>query len=406
MSTATEKPSTVKLPSTDPDDSFGSVFGWVFFISVMFLLNYLGRAVFGPLLPGIEKEFAISHAASTRILFYLSLGYSVGMFFSGALSSKIRPKVIISGSLIAGGLAMQVVSLVPGTVSLAVCCCATGLIAGQYFNAGMSAVRSLVSPSQWSKAVAVHEFGPNAGFILAPVIAELGMAYMGWRGTVSALGWASVVSGFLFYFVGKGGDEKSAPVPFREMPRFLKDRRLWLFSLFIGMAIAGQFGPFSVLTMHMTEERGLSKELAATLLSASRVASPLGALAGGYLTARFGTRRTLVFCFSVYALSLSAMSLPCFPLFVTGMFMQPLFTAMVFPALFTMLAESFPLREQPVLLGIGMPVGSFVGVGLMPSILGIFGDHLGFQAGFLCMGVTGLCCMVLLRLIPSARRQS
>ena len=401
MSRAAEQAAKAKLPDTDPDKSSGSVFGWVFLISVMFLLNYLCRASFGPLLPGIEKEFAISHSASTRLLFYLSLGYSVGMFFSGALSSKIRPKVIISGSLIVGGCAMQVVSMAPGPFSLSICCTVMGLIAGQYFNAGMSAVRSLVTPSQWSKAVSIHEFGPNAGFILAPVVAELGMAWMGWRGTVSALGWASAVSGLLFYFIGKGGEEKSAPVPFKEMPRFLKDRRLWLCTLFIGMAIAGQFGPFSVLTMHMTEDRGLSKELAATLLSASRVASPLGALAGGWLTARFGTRRTLVFCFSVYALSLSSMSLPYFPLFVTGMFLQPVFTAMVFPAIFTILAESFPLREQPVVLGIGMPFGSLVGVGIMPSILGIFGDHLGFQAGFLCMGITGFCCMALLRLIPS-----
>lgn len=403
MTTTAQKAVKTNLPNTDPDKSSGSVFRWVFFISVMFLLNYLCRAAFGPLLPGIEKEFAISHASSTRILFYLSLGYSVGMFFSGALSSKIRPKVIISGSLILGGLVMQVVSIAPNPFSLGVCCTVMGLIAGQYFNAGMSAVRSLVAPSQWSKAVSIHEFGPNAGFILAPVIAELGMALTGWRGTVSTLGWAGAVAGLLFYFIGKGGEEKSAPVPFKEMPRFLKDRRLWLCTLFIGMAIAGQFGPFSVLTMHMTEERGLSKELAATLLSASRVASPLGALAGGWLTARLGTRRTLAFCFSVYAISLSAMSLPYFSLFVTGMFLQPVFTAMVFPAIFTILAESFPMREQPVVLGIGMPFGSLVGVGIMPSILGVFGDHLGFQAGFLCMGIAGLCCMALIRLIPANR---
>ncbi|CAK7045485.1 MAG: hypothetical protein DELT_00804 [Desulfovibrio sp.] len=400
----THEPAAANASDTGPNDSFGPVFGWVFLISVMFLLNYLCRAVFGPLLPGIEKEFSISHAASTRILFYLSFGYSGGMFFSGMLCSKIRPKVIIAGSLILCGLCMQLVSLAPSSFLLAAACCFTGIVAGQYFNAGMSAVRGLVAPSQWSKAVAVHEFGPNAGFILAPILAGVGLAWFGWRGTVSGLGWACLAAGVLFYIFGKGGEEKSAPVPFAEMPRFLRDKRLWLAALLIGMAIAGQFGPFSVLIMHMTEDRGLGQELAATLLSASRVASPLGALVGGWLTARYGTRRTLFFCFAVYGLSLSLMALPQFAPFVTGMFLQPAFTAMVFPALFTMLAECYPLREQPVVLGIGMPIGSFLGVGLMPSILGIFGDHLGFQTGFLCMGIAGFCCIGLLRLIPKKQR--
>ena len=386
---------------TDPEATFGSVFPWVLLVSLMFLLNYLCRATFGPLLPFIEQEFGITHAASTRLLLYLSIGYTSSMFLSGAVASKVRPRFLVAASLVLTGLMLQGVACAPGVPSLALLIFLMGFAAGQYFNAGMSTIRSLVKPSQWSRAVAIHEFGPNAGFIFAPLVAEVGAALLGWRGAVSALGWTTAVAGALFLFFGKGGEYPAAPVSFRGMAKLLGSGRLWLVTWFMGLAIAGQFGPFSVLTLHMVEDRGLSGDVAALLLSSSRAASPLGALAGGLLTAKFGTRKTLVFCLGVYALGLSAMSLPYFAPFVAGMFLQPLFTAAVFPPLFTMLAQSFPLRDQPLLLGIGMPVASFFGVGIMPGILGMFGDHAGFDAGFLVMGVTAALSIALLRFFPA-----
>jgi MFS family permease len=154
----------------------------------------------------------------------------------------------------------------------------------------------------------------------------------------------------------------------------------------MGLAVSGEFAPFSVLTLHMLEERNFSPELTALLLSTSRIAAPFAVLAGGLITIRFGTRRTLKVCFAVYALGMFCMAAPWFPVFVAGLFVQPVLTAMAFPPIFTLLAESFPLKEQPMYLAIGMPLASFMGAGFMPSLLGLWGDLASFGAGFAMMG--------------------
>lgn len=397
------KTASAESMQTAPDASFGAVLPWILFASLVYVINYLTRACFGPLLPGIESELAISHVASTRFILCISIGYTTSMFFSGAVCSVVRPRVLVAASLIFGGIVFQGIAVTRDILGLSLLFVLFGLVSGQYFNAGMSVLRGLVQPSQWSRAVSINELGPNIGFILAPLAAEFGAIQFGWRGTVSCLGWLSVAIGLLFLFFGKGGDHRGAPISFAGYAKILPNPKLWLFAWFIGLAIAGQFAPFSVMTLHMVNERALGPELAAFLLSASRVATPAGALVGGILTVRFGTRKTLISCFTVYALSLFAMSAPFFYPFAAGLFIQPLFTAMVFPALFTMLTESFSPRRQPMLIGVGVPIGSFFGIGLMPGALGMFGDHLSFAAGFFAMGCAVACSLALLRFLPDGK---
>lgn len=398
----TKSASSPEVHPTAPNESFGAVLPWVLFLSFSFVVNYLTRSIFGPLLPGIEEELGVSHAISTRFLFYLAIGYTASLFLSGPACAKIRPRLLVSGSLICSGLLLQLVAATHSRFLLSVLFLVFGFAAGQYFNAGMSVLRSLVRPSQWSRTVSLNEFGPNVAFILGPVLAEFGSAHFGWRGTTSCIGWFSVAAGILFYLFTRGGDEPvGGSVSFKRMAVVLRNKNLWLFAWFIGIAIAGQFAPFSVMILHMTGERALPPDTAAFLLSASRLPMPAGALVGGYLATRIGTRKTLAICGSVYAASLLAMGMPWLAPFVAGLFIQPLFTAMLFPTLFTLLAEIFPVHRQPLLLSIGMPVGSFLGVGIIPGILGIFGDQAGFAAGFLGMGVTVAASLLLLRCLPA-----
>ena len=396
-----DNPSGSSRTDTVREEPFRRVLPWVALVSMMFLLTYLDRAMFGPLLPAIEKEFGINHAASTLFLFYMSIGYSISMFLSGYSSSKIRPRIMVGGSLILCGLILQAIAAARDLGLLTLLFVALGLAAGQYFNGGLSTMRSLVPPAQWSKAISVHEIGPNASFFLGPILAEIGAGILGWRGLVSGMGWLTIGAGMLFLLIAKGGEYPAAPVSFSGFKKAFKEPKLWLFTWLMGLAIAGEFAPYSVLTLHMVDERLLSPEFTAFLLSASRVAAPFAVLGGGFVTIRLGTGRTLCICLGAYALGMFCMAMPWFGVFVFGMFIQPLLTAMIFPPIFTLLAESFPVKEQPMYLAIGMPVASFMGVGCMPSILGLWGDHLSFAAGFIMMGCMVALSFPLLKLMPA-----
>lgn len=383
------------------EQPFSKNLPWVALVSMMFLLTYLDRAMFGPLLPAIEAEFSISHARSTGFLFYISLGYSISMFLSGFSSSKIRPRVMVSGALLGTGLMLQAIAYNENLAFMPALFLLLGAAAGQYFNGGLSTMRSLVPPTQWSKAISVHEIGPNASFFLAPLLAELGASFFGWRGLVSGMGWLTAAAGVFFLFFAKGGDYPAAPVSLKGFTRAFREPKLWLFTWLMGLAIAGEFAPFSVLTLHMIDERGMAPDAAAFLLAVSRVAAPFAVLFGGFVTTRLGTRRTLYVCLTAYTLGMFCMAMPWFAPFVLGMFVQPVLTAMIFPPVFTLLAESFPLKSQPLFLALGMPVASFLGVGIMPPLLGLWGDHVSFAAGFAMMGCLVALSFPLLKLMPA-----
>ena len=81
--------------------------------------------------------------------------------------------------------------------------------------------------------------------------------------------------------------------------------------------------------------------------------------------------------------------------------MHPLCAATLFPVLFTMLAVIFPLKDQPMLLSIIMPTASFLGLGLVPGLLGILGDISGFAVGFMLMAIMSVFSWFLLRFVPA-----
>lgn len=378
----------------------GRVFPWVFLISCMFLCIYLSRAVFGPLLPYIENDFNISHAAATRLLLYLSVGFALGIFISGFTATRVQPRHMTGYSVLGSGAFMIAIGFTNSLSALPPLLIVLGLVGGQYLNGAMRVLREIVRPADWSMAVALHEVGPPACFLLTPVLAESLASRFGWRVAVGVMGWACVVFGLFFLFVAKSGRTPSPPVSLGGLRSILKNPMSWLFAWLAGVGVAGEIAAYSVMTMYLTEERGVAADTAAYLLSFSRLASPLTVFVGAWLCTRFGTKKSLAICLATFAASLILLAMPWKAVYFSGMFLQPTVAAMIFPPIFIFLVEQFSADEQSTILAIGMPIGCLLGVGLAPSLLGLSGDLLSFSTGFVIFGVVVGATLPLLALIP------
>ncbi len=371
-------------------------FGMVAFVTLLFLLNYMDRAIFGPLLPVFELEFGLDHATATRLLLFTSVGYSVSFLASTFTAPMFRPKQLVCLSLFACGAVMLCIATAQSALWAGLMFVALGMAAGQYFASAMATVRSLVDAGNWGKALAVHELGPTVSFILAPLAARWGSLYLGWRGVVAVMGGLSMAAAICYLVFGKGGSKKPPPVSLASIGGALRSRPLMLFTYLMVVAIAGEFAPYSILTLHLTEDRHLSPDAAAAILSSSRLLSPFAVLLGGWLTQFFGLVRTLFIFLSLYALGMILMALPSHGMLLTGLFLQPVATAMLFPPVFLTLSEFFADSEMPMLISISTPVASFAGMGIMPSILGLLGKYLSFNAGFVLMAAMALAAIPLI----------
>ncbi len=110
-------------------------------------------------------------------------------------------------------------------------------------------------------------------------------------------------------------------------------------------------------------------------------------LAGGFLAPKLGVRRTITIFFILQGLTLALMGMPVFEVALIGMFAQPLLSPFAFPTIFTIVTTKFDLKQQPLLFSIAIPISSCIGLGLMPKLLGVFGDLWSFSAGFAALGL-------------------
>jgi NNP family nitrate/nitrite transporter-like MFS transporter len=348
----------------------------------IFFLTYLIRVIFGPLLPEFEREFGITHAASTRLLMYISAGYSLTVFLSCFLASRVAPRRLAAAAAVLGGMTMIGIAATTNPALLPFMFLLLGMVTGPYLNAGFSILRSLGPEPLWGRFIAAHECAPNAGLLLAPLIAGAGSAWLGRQGTLYCLGALCIAAGTLFAFRCRGGVRTDPPVSPAGFGRALRAPGLWFFVFALGLAISTHFGIYSVLTLYMEDELAVSTEKAALLLSTSRIAAPFAAYAAGLLCARMGTRATMLLAFSLMAATVACMALPSFPAFLIGLYVHPLCAAVAVPTAFTHLAHAFP-RDMPLYMAVGVPIGSYIGLGVTPMLLGLWGDYVGFTAGFL-----------------------
>jgi predicted MFS family arabinose efflux permease len=373
----------------------------VLFVAAMFFFNYTGRAILGPLLVPMERALGLDHVQSTSLLLVLSTGFCAGVFFSGFAAAKIRPHRLVGGSAIAAGCMLLLLARADSAGAARLFILLMGLSCGFYLTAAMATLGSLVRAEDWSRTVAVHELSPAVSFIVSPLFAETAAKHLGWQGAILIMGYVSLGSGILFLLFGKGGREKTDMPSVSGVVSAFKRPVLWAFIWIFTLGIAGEFAPFSVLSLSLTVEQGLDSAAAARLLSLSRLATPFAVLAGGWAAMRFGPGRSLLLFLLAHGLALMAMALP-FSLTGTtfqalAMMCQSAASGFVFPALFTVLARAFPQKQQPMVLSFCLPLAAYLAMGIGPVLLGACGEYLRFSYGYLIFGLLCLGTIPVLR---------
>ena len=373
------------------ESPFRKILPWIMFLSLMFFINYTGRSIIGPLLVYVEQDLGLDHSQSTGLLMYLSIGFSVCLIFTGFVPARIKPRLVVALSLGGMGVMLILLSLCESQLTLGLGLAGCGVFAGFYFTSAMASMGSVVSRADWSKAISIHELGPACSFIVAPLIAEAGLAITGsWRGALQLWGIFALCVTALWVIFVRQGSQKSDPPSLHGIKELLGQPMVWFFGWCFAFGIAGEFTPYNVMSLHLTSDRGLSVDDANHLLSVTRIAAPFAVLLGGSLAPRLGTFKTLRLFFALHGVCLIVMGLPVFAVALPAMFIQAVMPSFAWPAMLSILPEHYPVKIHPTILSMTMPVAVYFGTGLAPKVLGIIGDHFSFSIGFVILGCLSL----------------
>jgi NNP family nitrate/nitrite transporter-like MFS transporter len=373
------------------------------FLVGIFFLNFISRIVLSPLLPTVEEDLKIGHDEAGSLFFMISLGYCIGLLFSGFISSRLTHRKTILLSAIALGGALMMVSISHHLWMIHLGLIFLGIAAGFYLPSGIATVTELVRPEHWGKAIAIHELAPNLAFIVAPLLAEALLGVFSWRGVLMWSGAGSLVSGVIFIIFGKGGDFAGEAPNVSTLRIILKEPSFWFMMGLFSLGIGASFGVYTMLPLYLVAEKGMDRTWANTFVATSRIFTLGSSILVGWITDQVGPRKTLMGVFMATGIVTLLLGLVSGAWIILIVFLHSILATSFFPAGFAALSRIGSGRLKNVGVSLTVPVGFLLGGGVIAAGLGIMGEMGSFALGFILFGVVLLSGVLLARSLKIAK---
>jgi MFS transporter, NNP family, nitrate/nitrite transporter len=389
----------------NPPEFLRSNLGPLFSLTSIFFINFLSRVILAPLLVALEKDFHLGHKEAGILIFIVTGGYSLSLFCSSYLSSRMVHRKTIFFSAMGLGFSLLVLSFSQNIWLFRFTLFLMGISAGIYLPSGIVTLTSLIKPQDWGKAIAVHELAPNIGFFTAPFLAEIFLQWGSWRWLMALLGTASILLAVTFRAVGRGG-EFLGQVPTTEVIHsMLKKPSMWIMMVLFGLGIGTSFGVYNMLPLYLVVERGINRGWANSLIALSRISGIFIAFLAGWVVDRWGVKKTLAFVFLITGLMTLFLGTASRTWVIPLVFLQPLVAVCFFPAGFTAISQIGPAGSRNVAVSFVVPLGFILGGGAIPVLIGWAGERGSFSWGIILVGIITTACVPLVRGLKLAKEK-
>jgi len=363
------------------------MYGGLSLLTALFFLNFTARVIFSPLLPILEREFDLDHAASGSFFLQISAGYFISILSSGCISSLINHKMTIVLSTVATGAVLFLLSLCSSLWFIYLGLFSLGLAAGLYLPSGLYSISRLVPPSSLARGMAVHELAPNFGFIAAPVLVDMLLRHSTWQQGLMWFGIFMISVGVLYAVIAAESNEPADAPNFSDVHAVLSQTKFWMITLFFSLAICSSLGIYAMLPLYLVSDQGLSTEQASRVLAYSRIAALMMPLAAGWLGDRLGNKAIMGCALMFAGIFTASLGLSrALPWVITFVILQPMAAVCFFPSGFAVLSAMGPEGKKGLAVSLCIPVAFLGGGGLLPSLIGSIGDFASIGVGFLVTG--------------------
>jgi NNP family nitrate/nitrite transporter-like MFS transporter len=357
------------------------------FLAWLFYLGFVGRVMFAPLMPAIEKDMGISHSQAGTLFLLMSVGYLLAPFSSGLIASKIGHRGTLKLSAWAIGLALLPFAVVDRLWLIRLLLVMIGLAAGIHLPSAIATITAEVQKSDWGKALSVHQCAPPLSFVSAPIIAAVLLGWFSWRYVLALWGLLALVTALVYSRRGQGGAfPGQLPSP-ANVSAIVARPSFWIMVLLFAMAMGGNAGIYAMLPLYLVNERGFELSRANTLIGLSQISGVFMVFAAGWITDRIGQKPTMVAALLVTATLTFLLGVVHGAALVIVLFLQPAVLSSFFPAAFAALSRIAPPAMRSVVNALGPPLAFLLGGGVLPAIIGYMGETYTFSTGIIAFGI-------------------
>ena len=371
--------------------------GPLLFLAAIFFVNFLARIMLSPMMPVIEGDLKLNHGQAGILFLLISMGYFVALLASGYVSSRLRHKNTIVFSSVAVGLALLATAFSPSLWGVRFGILIMGMAAGFYFPSGMATITSLFRSQHWGKAIAVHELAPNLALAVAPLLSELLLGRISWRGALALVGLASILLGVAFARFGRGGEFPGEAPAFEFLGVLFREPAFWIMLVLFGLGISSTVGVYSMLPLFLVWERGMEPNSANTIVALSRLPTLGMALMSGWVADRIGAKRTMTYVLWLTGIMTLLLGLVPDAWTVYVVFFQAMLAVCFFPAALAAVSAIGLAGSRNVVISFTIPFAYLVGAGATPAMIGGFG-----QAGSFAWGISLTGSFIMMGAVLSA----
>ncbi|MBN2283188.1 MAG: MFS transporter [Deltaproteobacteria bacterium] len=377
----------------------------VLFLTFIFFLNFIARVILSPLAPVIEESLGLKHSQVGFFFFLITLGYFISLFGSGFIASRINHGRTIVLSTLSFGVVMFFISATGEVFWTGTGMFLLGLATGMYIPSGIATITDLVTPRQWGKALAIHEFAPSLAYMAAPLVVEILLRHVSWRGVMITVGVVALLAGTAFIRFGRGGETFGVRPDIGSVTSLLFDRSFLMLIALFGLGISSTIGIYSMLPTYLVSHFGMDRVGANTLVALSRISALILVLIAGWATDRFGAVRTIKSTLLLAGMLTVLLGITPRGWITLIVFLQPAFAVCFFPGAFALLSMIVPPEHRSLAVSLAIPAAFMFGAGILPMIIGILGDMGHFTHAFIAAGLCIASGAFLAPLIRNVNRE-
>jgi sugar phosphate permease len=350
--------------------------------------------------PAIQETYNLSLVEVTAVFTAFALGTVLTLLAWGVLADRTGERIVISGGLAAGALAMFAAASSHGYTALLVWMVLAGMLGASALAASGRAVFGWFPRSERGFALGLRQTAVPAGAALASFTLPPLAAASGVHAALYALAGLMLVAaaaGAIWLRDAPSNESAAPPAPDAQ-----RDPRIWRLSAASSLMIIGQVGITSLLVLYLYSERGWTAAHAALALGGVQVGAALARVCVGRWSDLRGERvepfRQLATVAGVLLLAGAVLGPPA--LMAGGI------AAMSWNGLsFTAAAEISGRRQAGKAMGIQNTSMRVVGAGV-PVALGALASAVSWHLVFVVMGVAPLVARVILGpLVDDERRR-
>lgn len=348
------------------------------------------------LLPFIRQDMDLNYFQAGLLVSAYSVTSGLSQVFGGWVGDRVKRRwVTITMGLIGVGLSGFAAGLMPSYNTLLIALVVMGIFAGAYHPSAVPALSSLFEDRR-GKAIGLHMIGGSIGFGIGPFIGTAIAATLNWHWAFLILCLPALVAGlWVALWLRKiepavsdragnksipGGAQPGTAPAGPTLGQVLKPVAGMIILVMVVTFTSGSLLPF--VPLYLVDHHNMTTTAAALWTSAVRASGIVGSLVGGWLSDRWGNKRTVL-------LSLVAIG-PVMLLFTTMNNFVALAAVMISIGIFwtiretavqTYLMGKTPLNLHGIVFGIYFGIG-MQGQSLLQPIYGGVMDMIGISNVF------------------------